>query len=210
MRLITAEIPESPARATDPVRPPLTVGLVQTRWHADPDEHLGVLADGIRTAAEAGAQVIFLPELSLSRYPADTRPDADATATAEDLGSGPTYTFAAKAAADTGVAVHASLFERADTPDGHDAPDGLGYNTAILVAPDGSLIGRTRKLHIPVSAGYYEDHYFRGGPAGPTRTPWSISPMPGVDRRSPGSGCRPAGTSGSPRSPARTPSPGRR
>lgn len=172
MRLITADIHESPARVTDPFRPPLTVGLVQTRWHADPDEHLGVLADGIHTAAEAGAEVVFLPELTLSRYPADTRPRADATATAEDLGSGPTYTFAAKAAADTGVAVHASLFERAD------GPDGLGYNTAILVAPDGSLIGRTRKLHIPVSAGYYEDHYFRGGPA--DQEPYPVVDLPDV------------------------------
>ncbi|MGH3951115.1 MAG: nitrilase-related carbon-nitrogen hydrolase [Pseudonocardiaceae bacterium] len=159
MQLITTEIPESPARAAEPAREPVVVGLVQTRWHADPDEHAHVLSDGIRTAAEAGARVVFLSELTLSRYPADTRPEGNAAATAEDLQSGPTYTFAAKAAADTGVAVHASLFERAD------GPDGLGYNTAILVAPDGTLLGRTRKLHIPISAGYYEDHYFRGGPA---------------------------------------------
>jgi N-carbamoylputrescine amidase len=39
--------------------------------------------------------------------------------------------------------VHASLFERAD------GPDGLGFNTAIVVAPDGRVVGRTRKMHIP-------------------------------------------------------------
>ena len=50
--------------------------------------------------------------------------------------------------------VHASLYERAD--DG-----GLGYNTAIVVAPDGALVARTRKMHLPVTAGYYEDRYFR-------------------------------------------------
>jgi N-carbamoylputrescine amidase len=60
----------------------------------------------------------------------------------------------------TGVHVHASLYERAD------GDDGLGYNTAILVAPGGELIGRTRKLHIPVTAGYHEDRYFRPGPGG--------------------------------------------
>jgi N-carbamoylputrescine amidase len=58
------------------------------------------------------------------------------------------------------VHVHASLFERAD------GSDGLGFNTAVLVAPDGRLETRTRKLHIPVTAGYYEDRYFRPGPAG--------------------------------------------
>ncbi|MGH3518636.1 MAG: nitrilase-related carbon-nitrogen hydrolase [Haloechinothrix sp.] len=172
MQLITAEIPESPARVTDPVRDPLVVGLVQTRWHADPEEHLSVLSEGIRIAADAGASVVFLSELTLSRYPADTLPHGDATATAEDLEGGPTYTFAAKAAADTGVAVHASLFERAG------GPDGLGYNTAILVAPDGTLLGRTRKLHIPVSAGYYEDHYFRGGSADPN--PYPVVELPDV------------------------------
>jgi N-carbamoylputrescine amidase len=57
--------------------------------------------------------------------------------------------------------VHASLYERHD-----DDPDGLGYNTAIVVAPGGTVVARTRKLHIPVTAGYYEDRYFRAGPAG--------------------------------------------
>jgi N-carbamoylputrescine amidase len=161
MELITARPTASPARVLPPERGTLTAALVQTRWHADPAEHRAVLLDGIRTAAGAGAEVVFLPELTLVRYPADTRPDGDATATAEDLGTGPTRAFAAAAAAETGVVVHASLFERAP------AADGLGFNTAILVAPDGSLLGRRRKTHIPVTAGYYEDHYFRPGPAGP-------------------------------------------
>jgi N-carbamoylputrescine amidase len=52
--------------------------------------------------------------------------------------------------------VHASLYERPED-------DGLGYNTAIVVAPDGQVVARTRKLHIPVTAGYYEDRYFRPG-----------------------------------------------
>ncbi|WP_432432558.1 nitrilase-related carbon-nitrogen hydrolase [Cryobacterium breve] len=30
--------------------------------------------------------------------------------------------------------------------------------------PPASLLGRTRKLHIPVTEGYYEDTYFRPGP----------------------------------------------
>jgi len=54
--------------------------------------------------------------------------------------------------------VHASLYERHDGD-----PDGLGFNTAICVAPGGEVIARTRKVHIPVTAGYYEDRYFRPG-----------------------------------------------
>jgi N-carbamoylputrescine amidase len=72
--------------------------------------------------------------------------------------------FAAAMAVKTGVLVHASLYE--ERP-GHR----LGYNTAIVAAPDGSLRLRTRKLHIPVTAGYHEDHYFTPGPAGPDAFP---------------------------------------
>ncbi|MEC3976185.1 nitrilase-related carbon-nitrogen hydrolase [Amycolatopsis sp. H20-H5] len=174
MRVITSAPQQSPARVHPGSRPPLVAAVVQTRWHADAAEHAAVLDDGIRTAADRGAQVVVLSELTLSRYPADTLPDGDATATAEDLATGPTYTMAAKAAADHGIAVHASLYERAD------GPDGLGYNTAILVAPDGALLGRTRKMHIPISAGYYEDHYFRPGPAG--GEPHPVLDLPGEHR----------------------------
>ena len=52
--------------------------------------------------------------------------------------------------------MHASLYEQAE--DG-----GLGYNTAIVVGPDGEVVAKTHKLHIPVTAGYYEDKYFRPG-----------------------------------------------
>ncbi|KZM73533.1 nitrilase-related carbon-nitrogen hydrolase [Nocardia terpenica] len=151
--------PPSFARAEPPQRAPLRVGLVQHRWLADADELRATLAEGIRRAADLGAKAVFLPELTLSRYPADVRAGANPGARAEDLRTGPTFTFATQAAKETGVAVHASLYERAE------AADGLGFNTAILVSPDGELLGRTRKLHIPISDGYYEDTYFRPGPA---------------------------------------------
>jgi N-carbamoylputrescine amidase len=77
--------------------------------------------------------------------------------------TGPTFRFAAEAARRHGVCVHASLYQQAQNPDGSD--DGLGLNTAILVSPQGELLARTHKLHIPVTAGYYEDKFFRPGPA---------------------------------------------
>jgi N-carbamoylputrescine amidase len=166
MKLLTAPALPSPAQVNggSADRRRVTVGAVQTRWHADPAEHRGVLADGVATAAAAGAEIVFLPELTLSRYPADTipenGPDRRPRDIAEPLEGGPTHTFAAEAARANDVHVHASLYERADAPD-----DFRGLNTAILVAPDGTIVARTRKLHIPVTAGYYEDHYFRPGPA---------------------------------------------
>ncbi len=153
--------PPSPARTRPPERTPLRLGLVQERWHADPEEHQAALAAGIRMAAGEGATIVCLQELTLSPYFAVTAGGpAAAGAEPEDLESGATVSFARRAAGESGVHVHASLYERAD------GDDGLGFNTAVVVAPDGTLVSRTRKLHIPVTAGYYEDRYFRPGPPG--------------------------------------------
>ncbi len=162
MELLTAYAPpSSPARVSEPARAPFRIAAVQERWYENPEEHRAALSAGVRLAASEGARLVCLQELTLSRYFAIT-PDGPQAAGSqpEELESGPTAAFARELAAETGVHVHASLFERAD------APDGLGFNTAIVAAPDGTLVARTRKLHIPVTAGYYEDRYFREGPAG--------------------------------------------
>ncbi|GLB65780.1 nitrilase-related carbon-nitrogen hydrolase [Arthrobacter mangrovi] len=160
LELTRLDPPASPARTEPASRPALRVGLVQHRWHADPAETIAELNEGIARAARLGAAVVFLPELTLSRYPADTLPQHRAAELAEDLLTGPTFAFAAAAARANNVCVHASLYQRADSPE-----DELGLNTAILVSPAGELAAKTHKLHIPVTAGYYEDKYFRQGPA---------------------------------------------
>jgi N-carbamoylputrescine amidase len=160
IRLIRApDPPPSPARTRPPSRPPFRIAAVQHRWHADPDAHEAALADGIRIAAGEGAKLVCMQELTLSRYFA-VDPDGPEAAGAEpeELPGGPTYAFAARMAREIGTHVHASLYERAE------GNDGLGFNTAIVVSPQGELVARTRKLHIPVTAGYHEDRYFRPGP----------------------------------------------
>lgn len=159
MKTLIAESLPSLCRVDASNRAPLTVGLVQTRWHEDPAEHRAVLADGIASAAAAGAEIVFLSEITLLRYPADVKPTGRPADLTEPLTEGPTFALAAEAAAAHNVIVHASLYERAD------GPDGRGFNTAIVVSPRGELLARTRKTHIPITAGYYEDHYFRPGPA---------------------------------------------
>ena len=167
IRLIVAAGPaESPARIRPPSRRPFRIAAVQQRWHPDPDEHEAALAAGIELAAREGARLACLQELTLSPYFAtDPAGPAAAGAEPEELPGGPTHSFAARTASATGIHVHASLYERSD------GGDGLGFNTAIVVAPGGELVARTRKLHIPVTAGYREDRYFRPGPAGPDAFP---------------------------------------
>ena len=158
MKVTVAEPSKSLSRVKPSTRKPVRVALVQTRWHEDAAEHLSVLAEGIRLAAENGAQIVCLPELTLSRYPADVLPTGNPNETAEPLLDGPTFSFAAQAAKRHGVVVHASLYEF------QEFADGRALNTAIMVDPSGNLVGRTPKLHIPVTAGYYEDKYFQPGP----------------------------------------------
>lgn len=157
--IANTEPPASFARSQERTRRPLRVALVQHRWRENAAELRSVLTGAIGKAADAGTRAVFLPELTLSKYPANVRAGSNPARDAEDLLNGPTFEFAANAARKHRVAVHASLFERSD------GNDGLGFNTAILVSPQGELLARTRKTHIPVSAGYYEDTYFRAGPA---------------------------------------------
>ena len=162
MQVVTAigHVPESYARVRPSSRPPFRIGAVQQRWHPDPDEHEAALAEGIRAAADLGARLVCLQELTLSPYFAITE---DGVAAAQEKAEAdPRRADDAVRRAHGGrdgrvrarVAVRARRRRR------------LGYNTAICVAPDGEVVARTRKLHIPVTAGYYEDRYFRPGPPG--------------------------------------------
>ncbi|MHA7269512.1 nitrilase-related carbon-nitrogen hydrolase [Arthrobacter sp. HLT1-20] len=148
----------SPARAEDGTRIPVRVGAVQTSWHANPAEHRAVLAAGVQRAVDRGAQIVCLQELTLSPYFATVPDNAGAASHSEAIPGGPTTSFARRLAARHNVFIHASLYEHSDT--------GQGFNTAILVAPDGTVLARTRKLHIPAFPGYHEDRYFDSGDSG--------------------------------------------
>jgi N-carbamoylputrescine amidase len=159
--IVADGVPDSPARVHPPTRPPVRWGLVQQRWHPDPDEHRAALAEGVRLAAAQGATVVCLQEMTLLSYCAIVPGGPDAVGIhPEPLPGGPTHRFASDLAAELGIFVHASVYEA----DPAVAP--RGYNTAICVAPDGTLVARTRKLHIPITAGYYEDLYFAPGDTG--------------------------------------------
>jgi N-carbamoylputrescine amidase len=129
----------------------LTVALVQERWHENPKEHQDKLAAGIHSAAEQGASVVCLQELTLSPYFC-TRSDVDGTPYMEDIQhTGATAQFVSAMAKTNKVCITASLFEKA------------GYNTAVAYDNNGELIAVTRKQHIPSGEKYHEDCYFKPG-----------------------------------------------
>ena len=162
IRLIVATDPlESPARTRPPEREPFRIGAVQQRWHPDPDEHEAALAAGIELAAGEGARLVCLQELTLSRYFA-----VDAAGPRPRAPSPRSCPAAPPTASPRGWRRRPASTSTPRSTSAPTATDGLGFNTAIVVSPDGELVARTRKLHIPVTAGYYEDRYFRPGPAG--------------------------------------------
>jgi N-carbamoylputrescine amidase len=164
MKVTIAPSLPSLSRVKEPTRKPIRVALVQLHWEEDELLHLKNLNKAIELACDSGAQMVFLPELTLSRYPADQLPIGKPTAIAETL-DGKTFQFAQNAAEKHGIYIHASCYE--DT----ELADGRGTNVAIMVNPAGELIAYTPKLHIPVTSGYFEDKYFAQGPNTPDGYP---------------------------------------
>lgn len=130
------------------------VALVQLGWAGDRAAMQAAYRPLIAQAAGQGAQIVCLPEFSLSPYFAGVR-DPQGMRWAEPLTDGDSARFFSEMARTHGVWVVGSLFEKAG--------DGAHYDTATVHAPDGALAGTTRKVHIPSGVGYHETDYFSGG-----------------------------------------------
>lgn len=140
----------------------LTVAVVQHSNSADYTSNLEKSIAGIRRAAARGAQLVMLQELHTGLYFCQVE-DVDNFDLAEPIPGPSTDTFG-KLAAELGIVIVASLFEKR-------AP-GLYHNTAVVLDTDGSIAGKYRKMHIPDDPGYYEKFYFTPGDLGftPIRT----------------------------------------
>jgi N-carbamoylputrescine amidase len=147
--------PQTPA-STDSAAPTVRVALVQMRCSESPGENLERAAAHIESAADRGAQLVCLQELFRSRYPCQDE-DPARFDLAEPV-PGPTTGLLSKLAADRGVAIVGSLFERRS--------QGLYHNTAVVMDADGRLVGSYRKMHIPDDPLYYEKYYFTPGDLG--------------------------------------------
>jgi N-carbamoylputrescine amidase len=132
------------------------VGLIQMSCSADPNENLEKALWRIREAAAQGAQVVCLPELFRTQYFCREE-RAELFALAEPI-PGPTTEVLASLAAELGIVIIGSVFERR-------AP-GLYHNTAVVLDAGGALVGKYRKMHIPDDPLYYEKFYFTPGDLG--------------------------------------------
>jgi len=147
---------DSPARVIPAQRKPLRIALIQEPWHGSVEKQKEEITNAVQAATEFAPNLIILTELSLYPY-ACTRPDAQADFVPEKL-DGMSVLFATELARSSGAHVVISMYE--DAGDQH-------FNTAVTVAPSGEIVLKTRKTHIPVTAGYYEDKYFSQGDSTP-------------------------------------------
>ena len=151
----------------------LKIAGVQFGGHVDKDVNLATATRLIREAARRGAQIICPPELfSTIYFCVETRPEYFDWA--EPI-PGPTTDRMAALARETGTVLICPIFERTE--------DGLFYNSAAVLGPDGGLIGKYRKSSIPfMDRGLSaeprgnEKFYFRPGDLGfPTfPTPFGV------------------------------------
>jgi N-carbamoylputrescine amidase len=110
----------------------------------------------IRRAAEQGAQVVLIPELFETPYFCAVQ-SSRYYDLAHPLNGHPTVTHFRRVAADLGVVIPVSVYERAGT---------ALFNTVVVVDADGKVVGHYRKSHIPQAPGYEEKYYFSPGDTG--------------------------------------------
>jgi len=132
------------------------VGLVQMSCTADKQANLQKAIEKVRGAAKKGAQIVCLQELFTSLYFCDVE-DYDNFKLAESI-PGPSTDELTKVAAELGVVIIASLFEK--------RAQGVYHNTTAVIDADGAYLGKYRKMHIPDDPGFYEKFYFTPGDLG--------------------------------------------
>lgn len=142
---------------------PFKIALIQMSCSTDVGANLDKACMRVREAADAGAQIICLPELFRSQY--FCQKQETATFDLAESIPGPTTAALSAIAREKNVTVLGSLFERRAA--------GVYHNTLAVIGPDGEIAGLYRKMHIPDDPLYYEKYYFTPGDLGfrsiPTR-----------------------------------------
>ncbi len=137
-------------------RKTVSVGLVQMRVSAVPEDNFERAISLVRQAAERGAKIVCLPELFRTPYFCQTEDHAHFQL-AEPI-PGPSSERLSSLAAELQIVLIASLFEK--------RAEGLYHNTAAVLDADGRYLGKYRKMHIPDDPLFYEKFYFTPGDLG--------------------------------------------
>ncbi len=135
---------------------PLVVAAVQMAMTDDIATNVATAERLVRQAASRGARLIQIPELFEGHYFC-TDQLAEHMSRARPLDGHPTIAHFARLAAELGVVLPVSFFERANN---------AAFNSVAIIDADGTVLGVYRKSHIPDGPGYSEKYYFNPGDTG--------------------------------------------
>jgi len=121
------------------------------------DENVASAEKLVRDAAAKGANIILLSELFEGVYWCQEQSGRFFDWAAPASPSHPLLARFSKLAAELGVVLPISFFERANNS---------YYNTVAVMDADGTCLGLYRKSHIPDGVGYEEKFYFTPGDTG--------------------------------------------
>lgn len=132
------------------------IALIQQQPTADLASNVRRGLAALEEAAAAGAGLVVYPELAFTPFYPQHQAGPDALDLAEPV-PGPTTALFSEAARRLGVVVVLNLYER----DGDCA-----FDTSPVLDADGTLLGRTRMMHITDYEGFYEQGYYTPGDTG--------------------------------------------
>jgi len=134
----------------------VTLAAAQFACGWELDQNLDTAERLVHEAAGRGAQIVLLQELFETPYFCITQ-DTRHFALARPLQGHPTVARFSRLAAELGVVIPVSFFERGGQ---------AFFNSVAVVDADGAVLGVYRKSHIPDSGGYQEKYYFTPGDTG--------------------------------------------
>jgi predicted amidohydrolase len=126
------------------------LALIQQHATADGSTNLRRGLDAVRTAAADGAELVAFAELAFTRFYPQYPATGDVRGLAEPV-PGPTTEAVAALARELGVVVVLNLFERDDE---------ATYDCSPVINADGTLLGRTRMVHITEYPCFHERQYY--------------------------------------------------
>jgi predicted amidohydrolase len=135
----------------------MRIALVQQKAGLDKRENALKGIKNLEKAAKGGAALVCFAELAFERFYPQVPAEAGFEEAAEPVPGPITEMFTAKAR-ELGVVIVLNLFER----DGDAC-----YDCSPVIDADGSLLGKTRMVHITDSPLFHEQGYYAPGDSGP-------------------------------------------
>jgi N-carbamoylputrescine amidase len=134
----------------------MRIALIQQHATADKQDNVARGLAALEQAARQGATLACFAELAFERFHPQRPAESDVHALAEPVPGPITGAFSNKAR-DLGIVVVLNLYER----DGDRA-----YDCSPVIDADGTLLGRTRMIHITDYACFHEQGYYTPGDTG--------------------------------------------